>query len=402
MKEFHLEDIPVRFHQKKDAPIYIRVQFLAGSRFDEKEGTAHFLEHMMCAGSQKFTTKNLLAEYIEAVGGNFALSTSSDYINIDIQVPTKDEMKIAVVILDEMVNHSLFEPATLETERGSILSEQVIAKNAQRSYIHTVFKKLAYQKTDIAKNVLGTKESVMTITTEDLKKHRTKYIHRQTLKILVVGDISEEELIKEMRGINWATGPCFIVVNLPIVANQLFVLEIYNSKEATLRAGFRLSTFDIKNRICGDILAEFLGSSRSGILSQELRYKRGLIYSASAHHFQSIDGGTFSVTTSTEVKNFAEVLSVIKQIIEDLIAQGIPASTLKYIKSKILKSMKIDLQTSKAWVNYIENYDLEETSRYLEDISEGDIKNYINQNFAIDKFFVAVCGPEDLRMILEK
>ena len=46
---------------RKGMPVNIRVSFLAGSRFDQigKEGSAHFLEHMLVAGTKNFPTNPL-------------------------------------------------------------------------------------------------------------------------------------------------------------------------------------------------------------------------------------------------------------------------------------------------------------------------------------------------------
>jgi predicted Zn-dependent peptidase len=51
---------------KPNSPIYFRVYFYAGSQFDEgNPGLAHFCEHIMVSGTEKYPTKTILNEKIE-------------------------------------------------------------------------------------------------------------------------------------------------------------------------------------------------------------------------------------------------------------------------------------------------------------------------------------------------
>ena len=70
--------------RKPSAPIYTSFAFLSGGRFDTvgKEGLAHFMEHMIVAGTKKFPTKDKLAEYLESYGGAFHASTGNEVMNL--------------------------------------------------------------------------------------------------------------------------------------------------------------------------------------------------------------------------------------------------------------------------------------------------------------------------------
>ena len=66
---------------RKGMPICFRINFFAGSRFDSIPGTVHFLEHVLVAGTEKFPSKDKLAEPLEKIGGNFSASTDLDQEN---------------------------------------------------------------------------------------------------------------------------------------------------------------------------------------------------------------------------------------------------------------------------------------------------------------------------------
>ena len=75
----------VLFNRPK-MPVHILVTFIAGSRFDPvgKEGLAHFIEHILLAGTTTYPTKDLLAGFIEDLGGSIGASTGADTLNLNV------------------------------------------------------------------------------------------------------------------------------------------------------------------------------------------------------------------------------------------------------------------------------------------------------------------------------
>ncbi len=65
----------VILYKKKNCPLFVKTCFLAGSRFNPegKDGLAHFVEHMLVAGTKKFRSKDLLSMFLERYGGSFIL-----------------------------------------------------------------------------------------------------------------------------------------------------------------------------------------------------------------------------------------------------------------------------------------------------------------------------------------
>src|SRR3989344_460872 len=125
-------NVGVFLFNKIGAPICIRTTFFAGSRFDSIPGIAHFLEHMLVAGTKKFPSKDKLAEPLERIGGSFSASTSLNYLRLNITVPKKEDLSVGLEILQEMLQNSLFDDKTIKNERGSVRSE--IGENDEDPY----------------------------------------------------------------------------------------------------------------------------------------------------------------------------------------------------------------------------------------------------------------------------
>src|SRR5574343_264424 len=80
--------------QRPGQPIHIKACFLAGSRFETKSDLAHFLEHMLLAGTQKYPNKRLLTTPLENIGGSIGAYTDMNYIAICLELADQKDLGI--------------------------------------------------------------------------------------------------------------------------------------------------------------------------------------------------------------------------------------------------------------------------------------------------------------------
>lgn len=130
--------------RREKTPVSIRVLFRSGSRFDPpgKEGLAHFVEHMIVAGSRSFPTKDKLATYIEQLGGAFGAFAGSEVLGVDVEIGDPADFPQAVTVLHEILCEPLFEGRAIETEGKAILREIGEIKSNPGRYISEVGRKL--------------------------------------------------------------------------------------------------------------------------------------------------------------------------------------------------------------------------------------------------------------------
>ena len=95
----------------------------AGSRHETEtnNGVAHFLEHMAFKGTTKRSALKI-AEEIEAVGGYLNAYTSKEVTAYYARV-LKNDTPLALDILADIFQNSIFDPAELDREREVILQE---------------------------------------------------------------------------------------------------------------------------------------------------------------------------------------------------------------------------------------------------------------------------------------
>lgn len=90
----------------------------AGARFEplETNGVAHLLEHMMFKGTARRTAPEI-AESIENVGGHINAYTAREVTAYYAKV-LKDDVALAVDVIADIVQNSLFDEVELTRERS--------------------------------------------------------------------------------------------------------------------------------------------------------------------------------------------------------------------------------------------------------------------------------------------
>src|SRR3989344_1063639 len=88
----------VRFihYKKPNAPIAITIASRSGSRFDPKgkEGLAHFLEHMMFMGTEKYPNKKELSLVLEDTGSLYSAGTGTEAVKFEFTLAKKEYLPL--------------------------------------------------------------------------------------------------------------------------------------------------------------------------------------------------------------------------------------------------------------------------------------------------------------------
>lgn len=409
---FHGKISQSNYHlfQKPGQPIHLRVSFLAGSRFDNIPGTAHFLEHLLLAGSQKYPNKRLLAETLENIGGSIGAFTTNDFLTIFLEFAEKKDWAFALSILDEVINQPLFEEQTIKTERGAILSEIQMRFHNRATRVIDISNTLIYQGTPCGKITIGDNKSVDNIKKSDLVNFYETIFKKNPVNWSVAGDVDEKELVKIIAKLYKPVSSFkqIITKEIPLVRKRTTYLENFEDNKADLCLSFRVpsaGSADIANL---DIISSYLAKDRGCKLQDELRYKRGLVYSCRGDSYLSFDYGEWYLTTSCLANNAQKVIDIIIKEIKILKRQGIAQKDLCLIKNKLIKGNIIKLQTSKDWAEsashpgFVASPDkflISTREKNIEKTTIESITQTAKKYFTKDNWFLVMCGPKSLSKI---
>lgn len=393
--------------KRKGMPICIRAAFFAGSRFDEIPGTAHFLEHMLVAGSEQFQSKDILAEKLESIGGYFSATTNANTLAVDVLIPEATDLSVGIEILKEILCYPLFDSKTFEKERGSILSEFLNKKSNPNAYVWEIYRRLFMQATLVGRSTIGNEKDIETITLENIKDFYKKHLTSGNLTYVVSGDVDIDVLSESIETEIKLPVSDHISINKPLDVSfkKRIDMEIYEKNDhSNILMGFRTCSVANKEQALAlRAIGGFLGGGRSSLLLKRLRYEKGLVYSVNTSILFGPDYGTFTVVTSCKNEHVSTVIKIIKEIFAQIYTKGMTEKELELTKTKYLKSQRISMQTSDSWIDVFENelmfapenFDASLFNTDLSFITPEKVHKVATEYFKEDSVFIAVCTNKE-------
>lgn len=171
----------------------VNVWVRAGSSQDprDREGLAHYYEHMVFKGSERYPGQ--ADTWIESKGGYVNASTNYDYTEYHIEIPS-EHTELAVNFLADMVTRREFSNFDMENERNVVLRERDTWEDDPAIRFKVDVRHDVLGPGPYARPVLGTVESIKSITVADLVRWSAKFYVPENMIVVVVGDVEQNHL----------------------------------------------------------------------------------------------------------------------------------------------------------------------------------------------------------------
>jgi processing peptidase subunit beta len=174
-----------------------------GSRDDPENcsGVAHFLEHLMFKGTAKRSRSDLELEP-ELKGAQLAAFTSRE-TTLYLCTVQKQDVAWAADYLSDILLNSEHSASAVEAERGVILREMEEVYGQMSEYMYDLLHGTAYHDQPMGRTILGPKESVQTITRDDIRAFVMANYTAPRMGMVVAGDVEHaqvEELANKYFG----------------------------------------------------------------------------------------------------------------------------------------------------------------------------------------------------------
>lgn len=334
--------------QRPKRPLSLGLWVKVGSRNDpkDKSGLAHFLEHLLFKGT-KHRSSFQISEEIDALGGNINGLTHKEYTLIYVNVLSKHLQKAFDVLGDLLVN-PLFRPEDIETERGVVLQEIKSREDNPQERIFDLFTQTVWPDSNpLSRPVMGSEESVATITQGDLLQHH-KFYNSQNLVLVAVGDVDlghlEQLADRKFKGLKTSESKLLATSSSNLVPS--FQVEEKDILQTHLCLGFEGIAMSDERRFALEALNAIFGSGMSSRLFRRIREELGLVYSISSHTTYYQDTGLVRVYSTTKGEDLEEVVEIILEEAKKLAEEPIDRSTLKRAKEKLKGNFLLGMEGS--------------------------------------------------------
>jgi predicted Zn-dependent peptidase len=381
-----------------------------GSRDEDTDhaGATHYLEHLLFKGTPKRTALEISAT-MDEVGGELNAFTGKEYTCYYARVLDAD-LPLAIDVLSDMVTSSLIEPRDVDAERGVILEEIAMNDDDPSDSVHEAFVAKLFGDTPLGRPILGTVDSINSITREQIAEHYHARYTPPDLVVAAAGNLEHGQVADAVResfshvlsGGADPAGPRLAGPAGLAEAGTGVRLVSRGIEQANLILGCEgLSRTDDRRFALG-VLNAALGGGMSSRLFQEVREKRGLAYSVYSFSSQHADTGIWGVYVGCLPSKADEVLAICRDEVAKVISGGLDDAELERGKGQLRGSIVLGLEDpssrmsrlGKAELSYLRLEPVDEILASIKAVTHDDVRRVAAEVLARPKV-LAVVGPYD-------
>ncbi len=318
----------------------VRLNFDCGARCDgEIPGLAHFVEHMFFSGTKALSKDEISKKYFDLINVN--ASTSDNNINFTGNVFTKEFGEYLSTVAT-MITESTFTQDAVNKEVG-VVHQEITRDNDDYQYKAYEFNYYNLMHRDVDKNsILGNKESISSIKSNDVKKFVKKYFVSNNLYVYVSSPLSvtavknliEKNLLSRLSIDNKFKPLPYFYGN--VVDDQFLELKNQKIDKNYIFINFvcdrNYLEIEFKEKV--SVILKMMRDYSEGILKY-IRLKKSLVYSASFYTRYDDKNMILTFKTECESKNVNELIKTVAEYLNEKKLNGFTQSQLDKTKRLI-------------------------------------------------------------------
>lgn len=334
-------------------------------------GVAHMVEHMMFNGTPTRTSQQIVEE-IESVGGQMNAYTGREVTAYYVHL-LKDDLPRAMDVIADIIQNPLFPDKELEKERGVILQEIGMTNDTPDDIVFDYYQETAYPGQALGAPILGRADIIKNMQKETLFDYVKRFYTPEKLVLSAAGNVSHEDMVQRAKD---------LFGGLPEDSHQGYEAAVYKGgdsrrekdlEQAHIVLGFRGVQRSDPEYYAAVLLATILGGGMSSRLFQEVREKRGLVYSVYGSHSAYHDDGQFEIYAGTGPEKLPEIIPVlcdeVIKIMQDPVGQDELERAKAQVRASLLMSRESMMSRSNRQAKYLMSFgDAPDTHKLVEQI----------------------------------
>jgi len=306
-----------------------------GTRHEDRaeNGIAHMVEHMMFKGTPTRTAVQI-AEQIEDVGGQMNAYTSREITSYHMHL-LKEDLSLGLEILADLLQRPTMPEDEVERERQVILQEIGMAADTPDDLVFDLYQETTWPDQTLGAPILGLPRIVGAMKRDALLNYVRRFYTPSRLVIAVAGNARHDTVVRLAEKFFDALPPDTAHV-LPPARYQGGERRMGKELEQShVILGFKGVNRGSDDYHAAMILSTILGGGMSSRLFQEVREKRGLVYSVFSHHAPYHDAGQFMIYAGTGPDSLPELMPVLCAEIRKIRSGPVSGEELKRAKAQI-------------------------------------------------------------------
>jgi predicted Zn-dependent peptidase len=381
--------------------VSLGVWLTRGSRHEsvDRSGIAHFVEHMLFKGTGARTAEDI-AQAIDSIGGQLDAFTAKEYASYYIKV-LDEHLPMAVDLLSDIVMNPNFAVEDLDKEKKVILEEIKMVEDTPDDLVHELFTQHFWEGHALGRPILGSKESVESLTAEILREYFRRSYVAPNLIVSAAGNV-EHAHVRDLIARAFQKLPSTRAAfedETPRVQPQVIVRS-KELEQSHVVLGTNSYPQNHADRYVSYIMNTVLGGSMSSRLFQNVREKRGLAYAVFSGLSAYRDAGNITIYAGCANEAVPEVVDLCVEELRGLKQAPVPDAELRRAKDHLKGSLMLSLENTASRMSHLarqeiyfdRQFGLDETLMGIEQVTAGDVQRVAADLFQNGSVAATVLG----------
>jgi len=395
-----LRVVTERMPQVRTAAMGIWVN--AGSRFEApaQHGISHFLEHLLFKGTEGRTALQI-AQAADEIGGQMNAFTDREQTVFYVKVLAA-HFERAVEIVADMLLRSTFAPEAIERERQVIAEEIKSYEDSPDELVQDLFAQTVWNGHPLGRPVIGTLATVTRLERADLVEYVRRFYRPGNAVVSVAGDIEHAQVVDVIaRHLGHWEGPAAPAPADPPRPQADVATRPKETEQIHLCLGTQGLAQADDARYTLSVLDHLLGGGMSSRLFQEIRERRGLVYTIASYASSYRDGGLFVIYAGMSPGAGPEVVRLTLEEVERMKTELVDPSELRRAKESLKGSLMLSLESTGSRMSILARSEiyhgrqitLDELITRIDAVSAEDLRTMANELFQPRRLSMAAIGP---------
>ena len=381
--------------------VSIGVWLARGSRHEpqEQSGIAHFVEHMLFKGTATRSAEDI-AQTIDSIGGQMDAFTAKEYASYYIKV-LDEHLPLAVEVLSDIVMRPKFSPDDVDREKKVVLEEIKMVEDTPDDLVHELFTEHFWQNHPLGRPILGTKETVESLSVDGLRRYFTSAYSAPNLIIAATGNIEHERvrdlIMRAFEGVPLTNEP---IAGVPPQVIPQIVIRNKELEQSHVCLGTNSYQQDHVDRYSSYVMNTVLGGSMSSRLFQNVREKRGLAYAVFSGLSAYRDAGSMTIYAGCANNAVGELIDVVITELRRMKDEPFPEAELRRAKDHLKGSLMLNLESTSSRMSHLarqeiyfdRQFGLDETLEGVERVTTSEVQRVARDLFTNGSLAATVLG----------
>ncbi|WP_164201120.1 M16 family metallopeptidase [[Micrococcus luteus] ATCC 49442] len=375
-----------------------------------QHGSTHFLEHLLFKGTKRRTALEIASAFDE-VGGESNAATAKESTCYFARVLDTD-LPMAIDVIADMITGAVLDPAEMEQERDVILEEIAMDSDDPTDVAHENFVAAVLGTHPLGRPIGGTPAAIRAVARDSVWEHYRRYYRPDELVITAAGGLEHDVVcnlvVDALHTAGWSLEPSAAPVErrsterADITGNAGLHVVKRAVEQANIIMGCPTIVATDDRRYVMSVLNAVLGGGMSSRLFQEIREKRGLVYSTYSFASSYADAGYFGMYAGCTPSKVRQVLDLLGLELDKLAEGGISDDELRKAVGQLCGGIVLALEDTGSRMSRLgraelvsgEYQDIDETLRLIKSVTAREVQDLAKELAAAPRT-VTVVGPFD-------